>query len=233
MVRAWLVWFVALNLAWLALIANLILAEEVLGCSHPPWRRPAAVAVARQRLFRFRPRWEWILRLEAALADPRGDGLGARVRWRVSSPGARRGGVASAASRSAPAGRRERVGHQAALLTAGRSFPEHPRARDRRRSRADDRARADQPGAARAVTSYYLIAAAVLLAQIGPLIVFSVRHRPRTDWSPSMSGGDITTLALVLLAAGTGASRSSTWRSSPWCSASREASLTPLPGAVA
>ena len=61
MVRAWLVWFVALNLAWFLLIDNLVLAEQVLGLCASALAATAAVALARQRLFRFRPRWEWIL----------------------------------------------------------------------------------------------------------------------------------------------------------------------------
>jgi multicomponent Na+:H+ antiporter subunit F len=54
------------------------------------------------------------------------------------------------------------------------------------------------------VTSYYLIAAAVLLAQIGPLIVFSVRASPQDGLVALNVGGDIATLVLLLLAAGTG-----------------------------
>jgi multicomponent Na+:H+ antiporter subunit F len=54
------------------------------------------------------------------------------------------------------------------------------------------------------VTSYYLIAAAVLLAQIGPLIVFSVRASPHNGLVALNVGGDIATLVLLLLAAGTG-----------------------------
>jgi multicomponent Na+:H+ antiporter subunit F len=54
------------------------------------------------------------------------------------------------------------------------------------------------------VSSYYLIAAAVLLAQIAPLILFSVRATPQDGLVALNIGGDIATLVLLLLAAGTG-----------------------------
>jgi multicomponent Na+:H+ antiporter subunit F len=54
------------------------------------------------------------------------------------------------------------------------------------------------------MNSYYLIGAAVLLAQIGPLIVFSVRAKPEDGLVALNVGGDIATLVLLLLAAGTG-----------------------------
>jgi multicomponent Na+:H+ antiporter subunit F len=54
------------------------------------------------------------------------------------------------------------------------------------------------------VSSYYLIAAAALLAQIGPLLLFSVKARPEDGLVALNIGGDIATLVLLLLAAGTG-----------------------------
>lgn len=54
------------------------------------------------------------------------------------------------------------------------------------------------------MSSYYLIAAAALLAQLGPLILFSVRARPEEGLVALNVGGDIATLVLLLLAAGTG-----------------------------
>ena len=54
------------------------------------------------------------------------------------------------------------------------------------------------------MNSYYLIAAAALLVQIGPLVVFSVKAEPQDGLVALNVGGDIATLALLLLAAGTG-----------------------------
>jgi multicomponent Na+:H+ antiporter subunit F len=54
------------------------------------------------------------------------------------------------------------------------------------------------------MSSYYLVAAAVLLAQLGPLIVFSARAKPEDGLVALNVGGDIATLVLLLLAAGTG-----------------------------
>jgi multisubunit Na+/H+ antiporter MnhF subunit len=54
------------------------------------------------------------------------------------------------------------------------------------------------------VSSYYLIAAAALLVQIGPLLIFSVKAKPQDGLVALNVGGDIATLVLLLLAAGTG-----------------------------
>jgi multicomponent Na+:H+ antiporter subunit F len=54
------------------------------------------------------------------------------------------------------------------------------------------------------MNSYYLIAAAALLVQIGPLVVFSVKAKPQDGLVALNVGGDIATLVLLLLAAGTG-----------------------------
>jgi multicomponent Na+:H+ antiporter subunit F len=54
------------------------------------------------------------------------------------------------------------------------------------------------------MNSYYLIAAAALLVQIGPLVVFSVKAEPQDGLVALNVGGDIATLVLLLLAAGTG-----------------------------
>jgi multicomponent Na+:H+ antiporter subunit F len=54
------------------------------------------------------------------------------------------------------------------------------------------------------LSSSYLIAAAALLIQIGPLVVFSVKAKPQDGLVALNVGGDIATLVLLLLAAGTG-----------------------------
>jgi multicomponent Na+:H+ antiporter subunit F len=54
------------------------------------------------------------------------------------------------------------------------------------------------------MNSYYLIAAAALLVQVGPLVVFSVKAEPQDGLVALNVGGDIATLVLLLLAAGTG-----------------------------
>lgn len=54
------------------------------------------------------------------------------------------------------------------------------------------------------MNTYYLIAAAALLVQIGPLVVFSVKAEPQDGLVALNVGGDIATLVLLLLAAGTG-----------------------------
>jgi multicomponent Na+:H+ antiporter subunit F len=54
------------------------------------------------------------------------------------------------------------------------------------------------------VSSYYLIAAAVLMVEIGPLLIFSVRAKPEDGLVALNVGSDIATLVLLLLAAGTG-----------------------------
>jgi multicomponent Na+:H+ antiporter subunit F len=54
------------------------------------------------------------------------------------------------------------------------------------------------------MNSYYLIAAAALVVQIGPLVVFSVKAEPQDGLVALNVGGDIATLVLLLLAAGTG-----------------------------
>ena len=63
MVRAWIGWFVALNLLWLLLISSFVVAEEVLGLFASAVAATAAVAVGRQRLIRFRPRLRWVYAL--------------------------------------------------------------------------------------------------------------------------------------------------------------------------
>lgn len=51
--------------------------------------------------------------------------------------------------------------------------------------------------------STYLIAASVMLAALAPLIVFSVRASPPDGLVALNVGGDLATLVLLLLAAGT------------------------------
>lgn len=52
--------------------------------------------------------------------------------------------------------------------------------------------------------SAYLIAGAVMLASLAPLIVFAVSAEPPDGLVALNVGGDIATLVLLLLAAGTG-----------------------------
>lgn len=52
--------------------------------------------------------------------------------------------------------------------------------------------------------SIYLIAAAVMLVGLAPLIVFATRASPPDGLVALNIGGDIATLVLLLLAAGTG-----------------------------
>jgi multisubunit Na+/H+ antiporter MnhE subunit len=123
MVRAWIAWFAALNLVWFALIDNLILAEQVLGLFASAVAATAAVALARQRLFRFRPRWEWILpawRLPGRSLRETGWVLGALARQLGG------GRAARGSFRHVPVALPEDESQSAtkrALLTAGGSFP--------------------------------------------------------------------------------------------------------------
>lgn len=61
MVRAWIAWFVLLNLVWFLLIDGFVIAEQILGLAASAVAATAAVALGRQRIFQFRPRWEWVL----------------------------------------------------------------------------------------------------------------------------------------------------------------------------
>jgi hypothetical protein len=123
MIRAWIAWFVALNLVWFALIDNLILAEQVLGLFASAVAATAAVALGRQRIFKFRPRWVWVLpawRLPWRTVVETGWVLGALARQLT-------GGTASRGSFRKVAVSLPRNESQAAtkraLLTAGLSFP--------------------------------------------------------------------------------------------------------------
>ena len=123
MVRAWIAWFVVLNLIWIALIDGVILAEEVLGACASAVAATAAVALRRQRIFRFQPRWRWILpawRLPWRTVVETGWVLGALFR-QLAGGTARRGSfrrvpVTLPDDESLEATKR-------ALLTAGLSFP--------------------------------------------------------------------------------------------------------------
>jgi hypothetical protein len=123
MLRAWLAWFVLLNVGWFLLISNLILAEEVLGAFASALAATAAVALGRQRIFKFRPRWQWIVpawRLPGRTVVETGWVLGALFR-QLSGGTARRGSfrrlpVSLPDDESLAATKR-------ALLTAGLSFP--------------------------------------------------------------------------------------------------------------
>ncbi len=62
MVRAWLIWFVVLNLLWLALISAWVTAEAVLGAFASALAATAAMAVRSQHLIVFKPRRSWLAR---------------------------------------------------------------------------------------------------------------------------------------------------------------------------
>lgn len=123
MVRAWIAWFVALNLVWFALIDGFILAEEVLGALASAVAATAAVALGRQRIFQFRVKLAWLLpawKLPWRTVLETGWVLGALLRQLTGGP-ARRGSfrrvpVQLPDDESESAARR-------ALLTAGLSFP--------------------------------------------------------------------------------------------------------------
>jgi multisubunit Na+/H+ antiporter MnhE subunit len=123
MVRAWLAWFVALNLAWFLLIDSLVLAEEVLGLFASALAATVAVALGRQRIFQFRPRWEWLLpawRLPGRTLRETGWVLGALARQLAGGPAARgsfRQIPVSLPDEESPSATKR------ALLTAGLSFP--------------------------------------------------------------------------------------------------------------
>ena len=123
MVRTWIAWFLALNLIWFALIGSFILAEEVLGAFASALAATAAVGLARQRIFKFRPRLRWFLpawKLPWRTVVETGWVLGALARQLGGGP-AKRGSfrrvpVTLPVDESEAATKR-------ALLTAGLSFP--------------------------------------------------------------------------------------------------------------
>jgi multisubunit Na+/H+ antiporter MnhE subunit len=123
MVRAWVAWFVVLNLVWFALVDHLILAEQVLGVFASALAATAAVALGRQRIFKFRPRWEWVLpayKLPWRTIVETGWVLGALARQLAGGRAAR--GSFRQVPVSLP---RDESGSatKRALLTAGNSFP--------------------------------------------------------------------------------------------------------------
>jgi hypothetical protein len=61
-VRAWLAWFVAMNVLWLVFISAFVVAEAVLGVVASAVAATAAEAVREQGLTRFKPRARWFLR---------------------------------------------------------------------------------------------------------------------------------------------------------------------------
>lgn len=123
MVRAWIAWFIALNLGWIALIDGLVLAEEVLGACASAVAATAAVALGRQRIFQFRFRPAWLIpawKLPWRTVVETGWVLGALFRQLAGGP-ARRGSF-----RRVPVTLPNDEGLEAAkraLLTAGLSFP--------------------------------------------------------------------------------------------------------------
>jgi multisubunit Na+/H+ antiporter MnhE subunit len=123
MVRAWIGWFVALNLLWLLLISSFVLAEEVLGLFASAVAATAAVAVGRQRLIRFRPRLGWVYayrRLPLRAVRETGLVIGALLRQLAGGRPAR--GRFLAIPVSLPEDPDESASKRA-LLTAGESFP--------------------------------------------------------------------------------------------------------------
>jgi hypothetical protein len=123
MVRAWLAWFVALNLGWFLLIDNLIFAEQVLGLFASALAATAAVALGRQRIFKFRLRWSWVWpawRLPWRTVRETGWVLGALMRQLAGGKAAR--GSFRQLPVSLPDSESESATKRA-LLTAGLSFP--------------------------------------------------------------------------------------------------------------
>ncbi len=123
MVRAWLAWFALLNLTWFLLIDGFVVAEQVLGLAASAVAATAAVALGRERIFKFRLRWEWILpawRLPWRTVVETGWVLGALFRQLAGGP-AKRGSF-----RRVPVTFPDDPSEEAtkrALLTAGLSFP--------------------------------------------------------------------------------------------------------------
>ena len=123
MVRAWIAWFLALNLIWLALIDSFVLAEEVLGAFASALAATAAVELGRQRIFKFRPRLRWFLpagKLPWRTVIETGWILGARARQLAGGP-AKRGSFRRVPV-TLPVDEIE-AATKRALLTAGLSFP--------------------------------------------------------------------------------------------------------------
>ena len=123
MARAWIGWFLALNLLWLMLISALVPEEEALGVLASALAATAAVAVNRQGLFRFRPRLGWLLAarvLPGRTIRETGLVLGALFRQLAG------GRPARGQFRSIPVSLPDdpdRAATKRALLTAGLSFP--------------------------------------------------------------------------------------------------------------
>jgi hypothetical protein len=61
-VKAWLAWFVAMNVLWLVFISAFVAAEAVLGIVASALAATAAEAVREQGLTRFKPRPRWLMR---------------------------------------------------------------------------------------------------------------------------------------------------------------------------
>lgn len=123
MVRAWIAWFVLLNLVWFLLIDGFVIAEQMLGLAASAVAATAAVALGRQRIFQFRPRWEWVLpawKLPWQTVVESGWVLGALFRQLA-------GGTAKRGSfRQVPVtlpDDESKAATKRALLTAGLSFP--------------------------------------------------------------------------------------------------------------
>jgi multisubunit Na+/H+ antiporter MnhE subunit len=123
MVRAWIGWFVALNLLWLLLVSSFVVAEQVLGLAASAVAATAAVAVGRQRLIRFRPRLRWLYayrRLPLRAVSETWLVLGALLRQLAGGRPAR--GRFFTVPVSLPEDP-DQSATKRALLTAGESFP--------------------------------------------------------------------------------------------------------------
>jgi multisubunit Na+/H+ antiporter MnhE subunit len=123
MVRAWIAWFVGLNLLWLLLISAWVPEEEVLGLFASALAATAAVAVQRQGLIRFRPRLRWVLAARSLpVASVRESALVLAALARQLTGGTPVRGRFRTEAVSLPSDPDE-AATKRALLTAGRSFP--------------------------------------------------------------------------------------------------------------
>jgi multisubunit Na+/H+ antiporter MnhE subunit len=123
MARAWIAWFVALNLLWLLLISAWVPEEEVLGLFASALAATAAVAVQKQGLIRFKPRLRWLLAARSLpLASVRQSALVLAALARQLAGGEPVRGRFRTEHVSLPSDPDESATKRA-LLIAGRSFP--------------------------------------------------------------------------------------------------------------
>jgi multisubunit Na+/H+ antiporter MnhF subunit len=197
----WLAWFAVLNVLWLVLISAWVLEEELLGLLAAAVGATAAEAVREQGLAGFRLRPRWLLRARVLpWRAVRETGLVLAVLVRRLTGRAPAQGRFRVVPVALPADKHEQAAKRA-LLTAGEVVrAERLRADDRHARGADADPRAG-PGGER-MTAYFA-AAAVLLAALAPLIVFSLRASPADGLVALNLGGTIATLVLLLVAEAT------------------------------